>query len=61
MKLIAPAYVRPFVKRQKNDTADAETICEAAQRRTKPFVPVKSEHAQEPALVFRTCDLLVPR
>lgn len=32
VQLIAPAYVRPFVKRQKNDAADAEAICEAAQR-----------------------------
>ena len=32
VKLIAPAYVKPFVKRQKNDMADAEAICEAAQR-----------------------------
>lgn len=30
VKLIAPAYVKPFVKRQKNDAADAEAICEAA-------------------------------
>ena len=33
VKLIAPAYVKPFVKRQKNDAADAEAICEAAQLR----------------------------
>ena len=33
-RLIAPAYVKPFVKRQKNDMADAEAICEAAQRPT---------------------------
>ncbi len=32
VRLIAPAYVKPFVKRQKNDAADAEAICEAAQR-----------------------------
>jgi transposase len=31
-RLIPPAYVKPFVKRQKNDMADAEAICEAAQR-----------------------------
>jgi transposase len=59
VKLIAPAYVKPFVKRQKNDTADAEAICEAAQRPTMRFVPVKSELAQASALVFRTRDLLV--
>ena len=32
VRLIPPAYVKPFVKRQKNDMADAEAICEAAQR-----------------------------
>ena len=37
-KLIPPAYVKPFVKRQKNDMADAEAICEAAQRPTMRFV-----------------------
>jgi len=59
VRLIAPAYVKPFVKRQKNDTADAEAICEAAQRPTMRFVPVKTEAAQASALVFRTRDLLV--
>jgi transposase len=59
VKLIAPAYVKPFVRRQKNDMADAEAICEAAQRPTMRFVPVKSELAQASALVFRTRDLLV--
>src|ERR1700761_3540016 len=59
VRLIAPAYVKPFVKRQKNDMADAEAICEAAQRPTMRFVPVKSEAAQASALVFRTRDLLV--
>jgi transposase len=34
VQLIAPAYVKPFVKRQKNDAADAEAICEAATRPT---------------------------
>lgn len=42
MRLIPPAYVKPFVKRQKNDMADAEAICEAALRPTMRFVPVKS-------------------
>lgn len=59
VKLIAPAYVKPFVKRQKNDAADAEAICEAAQRPTMRFVAVKSEEAQGSAIVFRTRDLLV--
>jgi transposase len=59
VRLIAPKYVKPFVKRQKNDAADAEAICEAAQRPTMRFVAVKSEAAQAGGLVFRTRDLLV--
>ncbi len=43
VRLIPPAYVKPFVKRQKNDAADAEAICEAAQRPTMRFVALKSE------------------
>jgi transposase len=58
-KLIPPAYVKPFVKRQKNDMADAEAICEAAQRPTMRFVQGKSAQAQASAVVFRTRDLLV--
>src|SRR5690242_18181849 len=59
VKLIAPAYVKPFVKRQKNDMADAEAICEAAQRPTMRFVALKSANQQAAAVVFRTRDLLV--
>ena len=58
-RLIAPAYVKPFVKRQKNDAADAEAICEAAQRPTMRFVQPKSAEAQAAAVIFRTRDLLV--
>ena len=43
VRLIPPASVKPFVKRQKNDMADAEAICEAAQRPTMRFVAVKTE------------------
>jgi transposase len=43
VRLIAPDYVKPFVKRQKNDVADAEAICEATQRPTMRFVAVKGE------------------
>jgi len=57
--LIPPAYVKPFVKRQKNDAIDAEAICEAAQRPSMRFVAVKSEQQQAAGLVFRTRDLLV--
>ncbi len=59
VRLISPAYVKPFVKRQKNDAADAEAICEAAQRPTMRFVAPKSEQAQAAAVVFRARDLLV--
>ena len=59
VRLIPPAYVKPFVKRQKNDAADAEAICEAAQRPTMRFVAVKSEAKQASAVIFRTRDLLV--
>jgi transposase len=58
-RLIAPAYVKPFVKRQKNDMADAEAICEAAQRPTMRFVTPKSAEAQASTTVFRARDLLV--
>src|SRR3954464_14813080 len=46
VRLIAPAYVKPFVKRQNNDMADAEAICEAAQRPTMRFVAIKSANQQ---------------
>ena len=59
VKLIAPAYVKPFVKRQKNDMADAEAIAEAAARPTMRFVAVKSEEQQAMAMAYRTRDLLV--
>src|SRR6516165_10832734 len=59
VRLIPPAYVKPFVKRQKNDAADAEAICEASQRPTMRFVQIKSETAQAAAVVFRARDLLV--
>jgi len=59
VRLIPPAYVKPFVKRQKNDAADAQAICEAAQRPTMRFVAVKSEQQQASAAVFRARDLFV--
>lgn len=59
VRLIPPAYVKPFVKRQKSDAADAEAITEAAQRPTMRFVAVKSEEGQAAAVIFRTRDLLV--
>lgn len=59
VKLIPPIYVKPFVKRQKNDTADAEAIAEAASRPTMRFVAVKCEEQQAQSMVFRTRNLLV--
>lgn len=59
VRLIPPAYVKPFVKRQKNDAADAEAICEAALRPTMRFVAVKSEETQGAAMVFRIRELLI--
>jgi transposase len=59
VRLIAPSYVKPFVKRQKNDAADAEAICDAAMRPTMIFVAVKSEAKQASAVVFKARDLLV--
>jgi transposase len=59
VRLIAPAYVKPFVKRQKNDMADAEAITEAAARPTMRFVAVKSAEKQASGMVFKTRDLLV--
>lgn len=46
VRLIAPQYVKPYVKRNKNDVADAEAICEAATRPGMPTVPVKNESQQ---------------
>ena len=54
-----PAYVKPFVKRQKSDAADTEAICEAAQRPSMRFVPIKDEEQQANGVVFRARDLLV--
>lgn len=59
VQLIPPAYVKPFVKRNKNDAIDAEAIAEAAQRPGMRFVAVKSEEQQAAGLVFRTRDLTV--
>ncbi|MFC3839019.1 IS110 family RNA-guided transposase [Paracoccus rhizosphaerae] len=59
VRLIPPAYVKPFVKRQKNDMADAEAIAEAASRPTMRFVAVKTEAQQASAMAYRTRDLLV--
>ena len=59
VRLIPPIYVKPFVKRHKNDAADAEAIAEAASRPTMRLVAVKTEDQQARAMLFRTRDLLV--
>ena len=59
VRLIAPGYVKPFVKRQKNDAADAEAIAEAVSRPTMRFGVVKSEAQQAAAMAFRTRDMFV--
>ncbi len=59
VRLVPPIYVKPFVKRHKNDAADAEAITEAARRPTMHFVAVKSEAQQAQGMLFHTRDLLV--
>ena len=59
VRLMPPQFVKPYVKSQKNDAADAEAICEAVQRPTMRFVPVKSADQQAVLLLHRTRDLLV--
>lgn len=59
VKLMPPKYVRAYVKRNKNDRADAEAICEAVQRPNMRFVPVKSELQQGVLILHRTRELLV--
>ena len=59
VRLIPPAYVKPYVKRQKNDAADAEAICEAVTRPNMRFVPAKSEEQQAVLVLHRSRDLLM--
>jgi transposase len=54
-----PAYVKPYVKRNKNDAADAEAICEAVTRPSMRFVAIKSEEQQSALMLHRTRELLV--
>jgi len=53
VQLIAPQYVKPFVKRNKNDAADAEAICEAVTRPNMPTVPIKNASQQAILSVHR--------
>ena len=59
VKLMPPAYVKPYVKRGKTDANDAEAICEAVTRPTMRFVAVKSPEQQAALALHRTRDLLV--
>ena len=59
VRLVPPVYVKPFVKRQKNDAADAAAICEAASRPTMSLVAVKTVEQQSRGMLFRVRDLLV--
>ncbi|SDN96867.1 Transposase [Ensifer sp. YR511] len=53
------SYVKPYVKRQKNDATDAEAICEAVARPTMRFVSVKSEEQQSVLMLHRVRELLI--
>ncbi len=59
VRLIAPKFVKPYLKSQKNDMADAEAIAEAASRPTMRFVEVKTPEQQGLGMIFRLRDLLV--
>jgi transposase len=59
VRLIPPQYVKPFVKRAKNDRNDAEAICEAGGRPGMRFVPVKSADRQAQAMVLKVRETLV--
>ena len=59
VRLMPPAYVKPYVKRGKTDAADAEAVCEAVRRPTMRFVPVKSPEQQAVLSMHRARDLLV--
>jgi transposase len=59
--LLPPQYVKPYVKRNKNDAADAEAICEAMSRPTMRFVPVKSAEQQAALMLAGTLDGLTAR
>jgi len=56
VRLMPPAYVKPYVKRQKNDMADAEAICEAVARANMRFVPTKTPEQQSGLLVYLGAD-----
>jgi transposase len=59
VRLMPPAYVRPYVKRQKNDVADAEAICEAVTRANMRFVETKTVEQQSCLMLHRTRHLFI--
>jgi transposase len=59
VRLMPPAYVKPYVKRQKNDTTDAEAICEAVTRPTMRFVATKTPEQQSCLMLHRTRHLFI--
>ena len=59
VKMMPPAYVKPYVKRGKTDAADAEAICEAVTRPTMRFVPTKTIEQQSVLMLHKTRDLLI--
>jgi len=59
VRLMPPAYVKPYVKRQKNDAADAEAICEAVTRANMRFVETKSPEQQSCLMLHRTRHLFI--
>jgi transposase len=59
VRLMPPQYVKAYVKRNKNDAADAAAICEAVKRPSMRFVPVKTIEQQSALLMHRTRDLLI--
>ena len=58
-RLMPPAYVKAYVRRNKNDVADAEAICEAVRRPSMRFVPIKTTEQQSALMIHRARDLLI--
>src|SRR6266481_6330417 len=59
VRLMPPAYVKPYIKRQKNDAADAEAICEAVTRPNMRFVATKTPEQQSCLMLHRTRHLFI--
>ena len=59
VRLMPAAYVKPYVKRQKNDANDAEATCEAVTRPTMRFVPIKTAEQQSVLMLHRVREILI--